>query len=219
MNFKIFNKKYFLIFLAAVVVIIISVVITQESSNSKNKSGGEYKEVSLTPTETLYPIDDVNDGVYTNSKYGYKFEYPKDKFEQTFSDERGASWIYKLETGANGNEQIINLTVLDQTNVNDWIKFYSTLYSLEPNKFLKNRFGKSVKLSSKEDGPYKTVTLYFESDENSEAEQNASFQAIWFKDDSPIIVLQLLTDLDQKQNLKNNKPIFDSVIKSFTLLQ
>ena len=47
-----------------------------------------------TPTQSEFPIDTENDGVYTNYQYGFRFEYPKEVF--TYEEPVSGKNILKL---------------------------------------------------------------------------------------------------------------------------
>jgi hypothetical protein len=150
-------------------------------------------------------IDTVNDGVYTNHRYGFMFKYPTDKFEQEVSMESWGSWIYVSEAGP-------------------YIKLSAYVYegqTYQDHKMLfeRNRThqNKNYKLLNEgETDKYKTAITYSMTDLNIPIDGNSSYSAYWWsKDDDKVIRLDFYSSNYYDTFVKANKNLFDEIVQSF----
>lgn len=97
------NKNFLLLLTGGLVVLLVAVVL------NSNKIPSVGNQTTANPTEIEYPVDTENDGLYTNYKYRYRFNYPKEMFpfmrvdgyfhnatfyeERYLPDEDEESWI------------------------------------------------------------------------------------------------------------------------------
>lgn len=68
------NKNFLILLAGGLFVLLVAVILSNKQiSPARNQT-------TATLTEKEYPVDTENDGVYTNYKYGFRFEYPEDIF-------------------------------------------------------------------------------------------------------------------------------------------
>lgn len=212
MKFKLANKNYILVLLAIVVVVLGVFNI----SSLKNKSADRS---TPTPTVAPIPIDNVNDGVYTNYKYGYRFEYPADKFVLLYpkAENDGRMWIYQLTGESDYENEYIYLSVTQR--IDSWREFYEDIYNLRKGESLPNKHEVYTKLESRVTSNYRFVAAFFKTNPEAETEHSVGYSAIWLKENNFTIILDFFTDPERYEEfLLENKNIFDDIVESFEFI-
>lgn len=158
------------------------------------------------PTMTPQPtsIDNLDDGTYINYKYGFKFEYPKEKFKQETTLEDWASWVYV----AKGSYIRVGVYV-----------YTGKRYEEEKISFERNKIHppKNYKIlgESEIDG-YRTAVTYSLGDLNMPIDGNSSYTAYWWsKDESKVVTLDFYSSNYLDSFVKTNKSLFDQIVQSF----
>src|SRR6266496_3769977 len=113
-------------------VLLIGVIVLAHKQKSARLS---VTQNSPTPTSSQqYPVDAVNDSVYTNYKYGFKFEYPKEIFKvkpsNTMPDNNGTlkrEWLSDYS-----NNLILNVEIMQEKISKIYYPEYKTLLTLKP---------------------------------------------------------------------------------------
>jgi len=210
---KLTGKKYFaqLVATVAVVTIVLAGFLTR---NNPFSSLSENKSNSPTPIEVQFPIDDVNDGVYTNYKYGYKFEYPEDIFEQTTSSNDGGEWIYRIKDSSGSDLEFLKLSIGQDVSTYRW--FYEKLYSLETGESLIDK-STVTKLGSENFEEYKLVTFTNTPLPDSQTDIGVNYTGAWLMNNNLTVTVSLYTIPSNKNLLISNKNIFDQIVASFEL--
>lgn len=173
---------------------------------------------NLAPAEAEKPgimIDKTNDGVYTNYKYKYRFEYPNDKFVQTFSDEEGGGWIY--EFGKHGYA-LLNATPLNMNFSNRYLE----LYNMSVGKSIEIRGALLTKLVSAEHNSVKFLEIYIKTLPYAESDHIVGYEAIWFLSNNEAVILSMYADPAIDEGLEfidTNRNLFDGVVESFSIIK
>lgn len=203
MKIKLKNKE-FLIFLAGGAVVLVVAVLL----NNK----GQFvptDQRAVTPTEEEYPVDTVNDGVYTNHKYGFRFEYPEDKFKIVYSTEEYGSFIFDNDNGT----EYIKLGA--DTLEGEAYESYKHLY--EQNRKNQDSFYRVLD-ESRENG-YKFSKIYSKTRGNPHIEHSSVFSAAWWINEKKVIYrLLFYSDRVHDDFVRENKAIFDEIVASFELI-
>lgn len=209
-----FGRKYFLTLLAAVAVIVISIVISQDVSTLKNDNEGKMPEVVSTITPVL--IDEVNDGVYTNYIYGFRFEYPKDVFLKFTTHDNGLSsnlTTYPEVDMQTRKDALIAIYVYDSSRTAredhiGWFNFmFTNSHETDPN---------GRKITSQDDfEEYKRV-VYETDTSDLTYEKGYGYSAIYLKENSPVIQITLSTVSKETKSKYEN--IFKNIINSFQFI-
>ncbi|HTK03183.1 MAG TPA: hypothetical protein VL401_00200 [Alphaproteobacteria bacterium] len=141
-----FDKKYKIMSLA-ILALVLMTFCTVWGLKQKNQETS-----NTTPTqEDKFPVDTVNDGVYTNYKYGFKFEYPKIIFKTVTSD---GNSFYENESNPRYGATDFGLRLdVFTTSSSDFIKIFhdDDMLSIGQPKF-SDAYLKSF--SSDDDRPY-----------------------------------------------------------------
>lgn len=150
-------------------------------------------------------IDTVNDGVYTNHKYGFMFKYPTDKFVQESSLQNLASWVYDPE-----GFSYIQLSV----QVYEGQDYLDLKTSFEAKKEHPQKNSKV--LSEGELDGYRTAITYAVTDLNAPIDGNSSYTAYWWsKDEDKVIILYFYSSNLLDSFVRGNKNLFDQIVQSF----
>ena len=164
-------------------------------------------QVTETPGTLTEKVDKDDDGMYINYKYGYKFEYPSDKFELLDPNAVNPSRVWIYQSG----DEYIKLSV--SIGNDNFLQFYKDLYELEINKNMQYRHGTSTKLADGSSDNYKQVVFSSDTNPGAEIEPSISYSSVWLKEDSSIITLNFFTG--SYNFLNENRYIFDQIVKSF----
>ncbi|MBP7119238.1 hypothetical protein KBA63_04070 [Candidatus Woesebacteria bacterium] len=164
---------------------------------------------STDPVSTMTPqptsIDNLDDGTYSNYKYGFKFEYPKDKFVQESSLQNLASWVYDPE-----GVSYIQLSV----QVYEGQDYLDLKTSFEGKKEHPQKNSKV--LSEGEIDGYRTAITYAMTDLKAPIDGNSSYTAYWWsKDEDKVIILYFYSSNFLDSFVKGNKNLFDQIVQSF----
>jgi len=204
---KLKNKKVIAIVLGLIIVSATAVFLTRKSVPSS--------VVDISPTPTEYPVDKENDGVYTNYKYGYKFEYPVDKFEQTHSSDITAVW--DLNTDADSVQKSEMPIQLDVGRENNFREIYEQLYTQE-NKTLETRKFILTKLGTEDNNGLRMMRVFWETPPELAVGPTTEYQVLWFRQDASVIKLRLIASPVDEQALRQYKDLLWEIADSFEFI-
>lgn len=189
--------------LVLVLIILVTVVTIFQSRRVDNI------EVTQTPsTLTEEKVDKDENGVYTNYKYGFKFEYPNDKFKMVHPDAISLrrEWIYQVD-----ENQYIQLNVFQ---LNEF--FYDELYELKPGETMKVKHGVLTNLKSQDFGHAKLVVAKAEIFPSVETESASGYSAVWLRERDNSISLEIYDFLAKET--EETKILFDQIVNSFEFI-
>lgn len=173
-------------------------------SNQKPKLSFQTNEFSK---------DIVNDGVYTNYEYGFKFKYPEDIFVEQFNsvnhdgwyNEKGASTPFDLDE--NGVWAVVVFTESTK-RFEDSVSRKFNLVTGETNSL------GETKISSIEKTGYKNVVFFEKIPEEKGSEHSVSYKSEWIVD-GRYISLSLSARENKDSLLMKYKNNFDQMVSSF----
>jgi hypothetical protein len=168
---------------------------------------------TATPTESEFQIDLEDDGVYTNYKYGYRFEYPEDVFGTASHTPDGDYVIWNLELDSTSERSVprVFFTAKAETNFNEpYEQLAST--NLTEISTVRNLY---QKLSTSSTRDYKMVEVFTQSQPDYEVEPIVAFEAAWLTKTRPLIVISFFASPEDVNILDSNKEIFDQLVNSF----
>ena len=178
-----------------------------------SKSKPPFSENLASSSKYDLSLDMIDDGIYTNFKHNYKFEYPTDKFVLTDSYDDGGSWIYQIKDSGFGKNYIkLNISIYGNGY---WLDSYNKLYGLEKSEKLPVNHQIYTKLDSKDFGTYRLIIASIEPVPGAQTDAPFAYSAIWLVENKPAIMLSFFTNPTAREFLLKNKGIFDEIVKSF----
>jgi len=210
-------KKYLLFPLTATFLLLAGLYMY-----SNNKNRGIQTNTEATPSPTPAPIEEsIENGVYTNYTYGFRFEYPEDVFDKTIVNTTNST---ELESSRDNISYILDVYVYKYRE-EDKSKpgFGPTLYFAAINKangeeisqydYKNSRF---VTVGNKIDNittdNYKGVFYRYEEISEDYRLGAIYYSADWLMNDVIISVKVLAPDIEK---LEKFRPQFENMIQTF----
>ena len=216
MKSKQLKYKYLWVAFFVFVTILIGGILYVKNKEVVNESSNQ---ISTTPTEVQYPVDNANDGVYKNNKYGFEFRYPRGIFENrptnSAADKLG---VIKHEWFKNppSNELFMSVVVMPETLSEDYYPEYEQLFNINDDKGIGiPNINFHQKINKADVNGHKVIAYYSELDHSTETKSIIySYRLAWRENDTLFIVS---VNSDSKNVLTTSKYVFDTIFQSLSL--
>ena len=184
-------------------VLVLTLVLLQ--IQTRNQTRQAVVETPGTLTEKVE--ETIENGVYTNYTYGFRFEYPSEKFKLdpngrlVYQNSGGIQYILLVSTAYPDNEY------------RDW---YEQIFALlkDETTLIKHQYSTLLSKTDKDD--YRLAITSTKTKQDAETEHSVGYQAIWLIPSGLTITVSMLGDPEiSEEFVLNNKLIFDQIVKSF----
>lgn len=214
------KKEILTYFAGAIALLLLAFIFSNYSRTSQEK----VDQTTMAPTETTKQEDTVNDGVYTNYKYGFKFEYPEEIFVSQNVYGSSGMWFIDEETsspmavGVTGVWMDLVIRDFESDKPGDYEyqrghdRIFNRLYELEPGEVSSWNAKVISKINA---GDVKRIKYYYETLPGRE--YSVSYFAWWKKAGLPVISLGLAANNNDTLSLYRND--FDKIVESFEFFE